>query len=54
MQTNEAPDFWVCVKIRIASFLQQATEATIGVLRNFVKLTPKHRCQSIFSNKVAE
>ena len=33
--------------------LNRSEAATRGVLRNFVKFTGKHLCQSLFSNKVA-
>ena len=32
--------------------LNRSEAATRGVLRNFVKLTGKHLCQSLFSNKL--
>ena len=32
--------------------LNRSEAATRGVLRNFVKFTGKHLCQSLFSNKV--
>ena len=42
---------WHSINLSI-SFCRNSEAATEGVLRNFEKLTGKHRCQSLFFSKV--